>query len=92
MRQPRDVYYPKLSLREHLLESYEENTLGKCPNEYHYPGCNCKKWELDKFEEYLHRTNIVDYLVNGPRSVTPLHAKWCALKVELESNEEEREI
>jgi hypothetical protein len=92
MRQPYDVYYPKLSLRKRLLKSYEEDRLGKCINEHHYRGCRCKLWELDKFDEYLNRTNLVNYLVNGPRSVTPLHAKWCELKIQLELNEEEREI
>jgi len=87
---PQDVYYPKLGKRKQLLESYYEDRLGKCNKGNHYKGCRCKLWEIDGFGRYLNRTSLVSYLVNGPRSVTPLHAEWCELKLKLD--EEERNV
>jgi hypothetical protein len=85
MTRPQEVTYKRRKHREILRDKYYEDTIGRCTDSEHYwNNCKCSKWELKYFKKLLSETCLVNYLVDGPESVTPLYAEWCEIKLEME--------
>ena len=67
---PDDVPHPYYDERKKLMRIY-------------IYGAGMNKFQKKRFNFFLDRTDISNYVVNGPESVTPLHAKYCEVKIKL---------